>query len=456
MTLMRYIIAGIVAIFAFATLNGEAVAQGPPVNTAAPAQPKIIVYRGATIIDGTGAAPRPNMAIIVRDHLIEAIVPARNASPWPAGAEIVDVSGQFAIPGLIDAHVHLATRPDPAAARAFLRRNLYAGVTAVRDMAGDARLVAELSREALADEIPSPDIAFAAVMVGPDFFEDPRVLASTRGMPLGRAPWMQAITVETDLRLAVARAGGSGATGIKIYGDIPADLVRRIVAEAHRQNMLVWAHGAIFPTRPEEVIASGANVISHSSFVALALAPTLPNHFRDMQTIDMRAIMLGYREDNATLAALFGQMRQNGQILDATVSISARAGQPPGGLTVTAAVTRQAYRAGVAIAAGTDVRNADDAPFPPLHRELELLADEVGMTPSDVIRSATMINAATIGRQAEMGSLAPNKLANIVFLSADPLQDISNLQQVVMTVRRGTRFPRADFGADDRAAAPRQ
>ena len=80
--------------------------------------------------------------------------------------ETIDGAGKIAVPGFIDSHVHLATPPNLPRARAALRRNLYGGVTAVRDMADDLRPVGELAREARVAEIPSPDIYYAALMAG--------------------------------------------------------------------------------------------------------------------------------------------------------------------------------------------------------------------------------------------------------------------------------------------------
>jgi imidazolonepropionase-like amidohydrolase len=67
------------------------------------------------------------------------------------------------------------------------------------------------------------------------------------------------------------------------------------------------------------------------------------------------------------------------------------------------------------------------------------------MTPMDAIRSATLISAMSMGQQAEMGTLEPGKLANIVFLSADPLEDIAAIRTVVLTVKRGLHYSRKNY-----------
>jgi imidazolonepropionase-like amidohydrolase len=84
-------------------------------------------------------------------------------------------------------------------------------------------------------------------------------------------------------------------------------------------------------------------------------------------------------------------------------------------------------------------------PWPALQDELELLQDKAGMTPAQAIRSATLIGARTIGQETQMGSIAPGKLANLVFLSKDPSRDVRAFRTVVLTVKRGAELWRKDF-----------
>src|SRR6478735_6996660 len=211
------------------------------------------VYRDATVFDGTGAAPVTGRSILVEDELIAAVLPTADLVV-PEGAEVVDLTGRFVIPGLVDTHQHLATPPDRPQAEAWLRRMLSGGVTSIRDMADDLRQVGDLARACLVGEIPGPDIHYAALMAGPGFFDDPRTWQVSQGETPGRVPWMQAITDETDLVIATALARGTHASAIKVYADLPADLVAAIVTEAHRQGIPVWAHLAVFPALPLDVV----------------------------------------------------------------------------------------------------------------------------------------------------------------------------------------------------------
>lgn len=443
-----FIAAAVLASTAFAAEpRGGAPASG---RSDAQAISKLVVYRGASVLD-PGGALRADMAIVVRGTHIESILPSAEAGSISANAELVDVKGLYAVPGLIDAHVHLASVPNRPQAEMRLRRALFSGITAVRDMAGDARSVAEISRAALTGEIAAPDVYFAATMSGASFFDDPRTRASAVGWPPGEAPWMQAITAETDIALAVARARGTGASGIKLYADLSAALVRKVTAEAHRQGIKVWAHGAVFPATPQDVVEAGVDVVSHIGFVSIALAPQVPQRFRDLGAVDFASILKGYREPDPRLQRIFDVMQQRGQILDATVDSALNVEAAlPGALAATARMTHQAYQSGVAIAAGTDRHNSDDDPFPPLYVELELLATKVGMPLAEVLRSATLIGARAAGQEREMGTLEPGKLANIVFLAKNPLEDIGNLRSITLTVKRGARYARSEFQSTTR------
>jgi imidazolonepropionase-like amidohydrolase len=108
-------------------------------------------------------------------------------------------------------------------------------------------------------------------------------------------------------------------------------------------------------------------------------------------------------------------------------------------------MARQAYRAGVRIAAGTDGDTDWQSPVPSLIEEMELLQNQVGMAPMDVLRAATQVAAEATAQGDEMGFIAPGRLANMVFTRADPSADVANLRTIVFTVRRGLEFQHVDY-----------
>lgn len=428
------------------------VARADPAPFAPAPAAQRIIYRHATLIDGTGAPPRRDMAVITRGPLIEAVV-VDGALPATQTAEAltVDLGGRFLLPGLIDSHQHLATPPNRARAEAQMRRDLYSGITATRIMADDLRAIAELDREARVGEIAGPDLYFAALVAGDSFFADPRTRAiSGGGLTPGRTPWAQAIDERTDIPLAIAIARGTGATALKIYANLTPGLVRRLTAEAHRQHFPVWAHAAIFPATPAEVIAAGPDTVSHTCYLAYQLSAQPPQSYQQRVPIDPAPFARG---DNPVMAGLFRQLRERGIILDATLRVyqagerqAAASGRTPHcTLDLAARLTAQAHRAGVLISAGTDGDTAASALYPALFEELELLVRRAGLTPLEAIRSATQIGAIAAGQGRTMGVVAPGFAANLVVLERDPTTDIANLRSVVFTVKNGRRFDRADY-----------
>ena len=402
------------------------------------------VYTDITLIDGTGSPPRPGMAIVVEGERIAAIETA--VKP---GKGVVDMHGAYALPGLINTHVHLATSPDLPFAQAQLRRDLYAGITAVRDMAGDTRELGYLARTARIGETPGSDVYYAALMAGPEFFLDPRTVESTRGgLVPGETPWMRAVTPSTDLPLAVAEAKGTGATAIKIYADLPAPLVSAIAAQAHRQHLMVWAHAAVFPASPREVVDAKVDVVSHACMLGYQASAKMPAAYHHRAAVEADKLT-GH---NAAFDGLLADMKARGTILDATLYVyelldKMKDANPPPYCTLTLAekLAGEARRAGVPISAGTDAETAWKEPMPALADELALLVHGAGLTPIDAIRAATSVAARTIGQERDMGTLEKGKLANVVFVKKNPLADIANIKTVTLTVKRGKPFARRDY-----------
>jgi imidazolonepropionase-like amidohydrolase len=399
----------------------------------------ITAYTGAFVLDPSGDRFDPNVTILVRGDTISAVGMA-GAVAIPLGAHTVSLKGRYVIPGLVNSHVHIATLAIPRDARAYLRRELYSGVTMVRDMAGDVRLIAELKREAAQDEIISPDIYFAALMAGESFFADPRTQDASRGLKPGTAPWMRAITANTDLRQAVAEAKGTGATGIKLYADLPATLVAAISTEAHRQQMLVWAHAATFPARPSQVADAGVDVMSHADFLAFESVTPFPENYQAAKRTD-----LGHWQMTPAVESVLTKMKDHDIILDATIDVGFRSPVPQWPSSLAPLLTGEAYRRGVRISAGTDDDPDWNDPNSALLSEIERLVHDAGMSTADALRSATLNGARTIGEQDAAGILAGGRVSNFVVLSANPLSDIRNLRTVVLVVKHGEPHRRSGY-----------
>jgi imidazolonepropionase-like amidohydrolase len=412
-----------------------------------------VLFRDVTLIDSTGGPERKDMDILVSAERIERVFPDAEADrSLLLKARIVQLRGRFLMPGLIDTHVHLATPPNRRQAEAIMRRDLYGGVTAVRDMADDLRAVGELARASLVGEIAGPDIYYAALMAGPDFFTDKRTAQVSAGGVPGQVPWMQAVNEGTDLPLAVAEARGTYATAIKLYAALSPELATRITTEAHRQHMLVWAHATLYPAKPSEVVAADVDTISHACLLVREAQERVPGYAEPRKPVALASFRGGH---DPVLIPLFAEMARRGTILDATIwayssdtaNSSTLPPLPPGSCddTVGGAITGQAYRAGVPIAAGTDNLAGWTDPWPDLFHELRDLSSKARMPNNAVLQSATLIAARAVGQQQAMGSIEAGKLANMVVLERDPLVDLNNLRSIVMTVKRGRIFERSAF-----------
>jgi imidazolonepropionase-like amidohydrolase len=300
-------------------------------------------------------------------------------------------------------------------------------------MAGDTRRLGDLARSAAVTDLPSPDIYYAALFAGPAFFSDPRTHASSAGAVAGATPWMRAIDARTDLRQAVAEAKGTGASAIKLYAALDSLTVARIVAEAHRQGVPVWAHAALRPAMPRDVAASGLDAMSHANLVARAIAPETLKALHDSSRLADAVL------DIPSLDSVLHVMAARRIMFDPTLFVM----KEFGGLDLAAAVTRRAHHLGVLISTGTDsIAAADTSAMPNVHEEIALLVRDGGFTPAEALVAATENGARTLGIFDHVGSLAPGKRADLVVLAADPLADITNTRSVRLVMKRGVVFRR--------------
>jgi imidazolonepropionase-like amidohydrolase len=200
----------------------------------------------------------------------------------------------------------------------------------------------------------------------------------------------------------------------------------------------------VFPAKPGEVVAAGVDVVSHSVYLGAEGMNPPPASYeaaRRGQGIDYSASPV----EGEAITVLLRQMKQTGTILDETLFVT-NAGKHGGDDPVwlwTIAVTRRAHELGVALAAGTDSfgNPARDA-LPNLHREMQMLVENCGLTPVEAIEAATWQAARAIGVERSYGTLEAGKVADVVILREDPSQDIRRTTGVVAVLKGGVVYQR--------------
>lgn len=379
-----------------------------------------MVLANVTVVDGTGAEAVPGRTIEITDGRITAVRPS-----VPGESGTVDVAGSVVLPGLIDSHVHLPD--DPEAIRAALDSMLSVGITAGREMACCAPdYVEALSR---ADSTELTRLYWSAFWSGPPFLTTDLRLRD-RHAEAGQVPWLRTVTDTTDLDATVRGVRDSGATAIKIYSNMDPPLVRDVVRAARAVGLQLWSHAAVFPTKPSELVASGVDVISHAAFLVWEVPDELPTTYNgghEWNPFGPPAPYETVSPDDPRILAVLEAMLERGVILDPTISVMEFAGEGARSWAVQA--TRRAHEMGIPITVGTDSRLLFD--------EIEALVFDVGLTPVEVISSATSIGAAAIGVEDELGTIEVGKVADLVLYLADPTEDITLLRQPSHVLRGG-------------------
>ena len=411
-----------------------------------------------TLIDVENSKSLKDMTIVISDHKIKAVF-SRNSQKIPMNADIIDMTGHYIIPGLIDSHVHLFRRKDR---KKVLKSLFYSGITTVRDMGGDARIYQKLVKEIAMDSLKGPNIFYAANVFGPTFLDDPRTKFANRGIEPGQASWMRVITNETNLEKVVAEAKESGVTGLKVYSNIPPALLKRISQEAHGQGLKMWSHASIFPSKPSDAVKAEVDVLSHGVGMIFEIQSNMPKSYGD--AIKNHVAMQDFKNANETapeFISLFEQMKLNETIFEPTLSafnaaLRSQKQKTPNVEKVNPTahmqkaaqkmdlnamnnwakrITKAAYEHGVTISAGTD-----------LSRDVNWLQDEIkfltecGLTNMDAIKAATLNNAKVIGIEDTHGSVSIGKQADFIILSENPLDKIENIRTVVSVYKNGKEY----------------
>jgi reactive intermediate/imine deaminase len=414
------------------------------------ASAQTLLLENITLLDVKNLQLKAGQTVAIDGDRISAVY-ATGSQKRPADSTVLDMKGLYLLPGLIDAHVHHATEPEGGDNAAVTQQRLSAllrgGVTTVRDMGGDVRVLTGLKRQAELDLIQSPDIYYSVIIGGPEFFSDPRTVASARGKTPGDTDWMRSVNAQTDFDALMLRTLGTGATGIKIYAKVPADLMPKLSAAAKKHGVKVWAHAYVGPAKPADAVQAGVEVISHAPDLAATVISPYENWRR--KDLPVSAAVKKASFDTANYLPLLEQMQQQGTMLDATLTIFHQLQQR----NLNAATiyqhgvlfTRLADQQGIKIVAGTDyLSDKAGLNYPMVHQEMQLLVEQAGLTPLEAIQAATLHGAEAIGIADQVGSIDVGKKANLMILSADPTKSISNSRQISHVIKNGQFVYRGD------------
>jgi imidazolonepropionase-like amidohydrolase len=421
-----------------------------------------------TVIDATGAPPRPDMTVVISGERIDAIGKTGEVVP-PMGAEVVDGTGKFLIPGFWDMHVHWNDGP-------YLPLFIANGVTGIRVMWGLPRHL-EWRREIAAGRLIGPRLDLAGIIIdGPKPFWPGSIAAGT----------------PAEGREAVQRTRAEGYDFVKVYSSLPPDVFLAIADEAKKLNIPFAGH-VPDPVRVADASDAGQKSIEHLTGLLLAVS-SAETQLRDELAAAVKlppgpqrgALLrrLGERildtYDADTAAALFAKFKANGtwQVPTFTVlRVNAyprepeHAGDPrlrympPWVRTMWANDLRlrqrapelaayqsklfarrlelvgEMHRAGVGILAGSDALNPYCYPGFSLHDELEWLV-KAGLSPMAALQSATRSPVVYLGRLDDLGTVEQGKIADLVLLDADPTADIRNTRKIAAVIVGGKPFAR--------------
>ena len=384
-------------------------------------------FTHVTVIDCTGGPVKEDMTVLISGSKIAAISASKDAV-LPKNVRTIEATAKFLIPGLWDMHGHL-TDAGPHAP-ALLIEN---GVTGVRDMGGDLELVRSLRREIASGKRLGPRI----VAAGP--FLDGQ----------DQAKWHLKATNGVEARELVRSIKQRGADFVKIHNALPREAFFAAMDEAHKQGIQVAVH---LPQTVTIAEASNAGAVS-LEHVEMLVQSALLQQDAAMKSRDEKtrfdAALASVTGDNGN--ALWAVLKNNGTYYVPTL-VAYERGFVLWSNKASALWPRRSvhwrqidvvagmHRAGVKILAGTDFSDWALVPGIDLHNELALLV-EAGFSPLEALQSATSLPAEFLGKQDSMGTIEKGKIADLVLLDANPLEDISHTRKINSVVLGGRLIP---------------
>jgi imidazolonepropionase-like amidohydrolase len=426
---------------------------------------------GVNVVDVETGQVHTNQTVLIVERQINA-VGSDGTVDLPPATKLVEAGGKFLIPGLWDTHVHLTPFGE-----AVLPLFLAYGVTAVRD-AGSSDVIFRWREEVASGQ-----------RLGPRIWTSGRMLAEARGADPG--PEWERIDSPEVARQVVTQRKTEGANFLKIQDSFMASaLWSATAAEAATQRLTIMGHAPV-DVPLAVALRLGLRSIEHTIGLPLALSGSekrLRERVMRAQTDSARWTALYEADvealetlDSSRLRALATLMRDRGVALSPNLTDSRAMATAPSGrwnqdprlvmvppavrelwrgmaTAATPANTRNLqqlyeripaivlalHRRGVTILAGTDAWAVYDFPGSDLHSELWHLV-QAGLTPLEALRTATLAPARFLKVADSLGSIRPGKLADLVLLDGNPLEDIRNTERIAGVVANGRYLDLAEL-----------
>jgi imidazolonepropionase-like amidohydrolase len=403
---------------------------------------KILVLEGATLIDGTGAPAKPNAVIIINDNNIFEVTNGseyhdrydNNSNYFLNNAnnvKVINLTGKYIIPGLFDMHAHVAGVLDSSYNQTVSENTLKAlsdnGITTIRNPGGPTKESVALRDAVASGQIIGPQIFTAGRLInGPQF---PTEFVET------------IVNTEEETREEIKRQADAGVDYVKLYVGLYPNLVKTAIYEAHNQGIKVIGH--LYLTSWTDAANLGIDALTHG----VPVSPSLLS--KDKREIFIESgrgpfddfLWLNLVDFNSTeINEMINALVKNKVPVDPTLSIyEAMLKDDPQNKHLWSKVlqlTKILYDHGVTIMSGTDIPNFGLIPGISLHHELELLV-KAGINPLNVIKIATSNGASALGISDKVGTIQDGKQADMIILTANPLDNISNTRNIYAVIDDG-------------------
>jgi imidazolonepropionase-like amidohydrolase len=416
---------------------------------------RLLAIRSVTVIPCTGVPPVENATVLIRDDRVAAIGPAAEIV-IPAGARIIEGAGKFLIPGFIDLHAHLSKAR--ASALGLFVAN---GVTTIRDMGGDYEELLRWRRDVQTGARIGPRI----LMAGPILESVRNVERMRKDPPEARIEPFERVRIPVgspaEARRVVAELASREIDFLKIrtFQDRETYLALNKAADAHGIPLV----GHVSGIPPEVVLDAGQDGVDHNFYPSLEgktreerlvfwrkfaargvpIVPTLVTLFET--TFPSVERLRSVVEDDEGKIDPRRRYLSKYMVLDWREQVLERTDERLEAWRkvweeVIRRDLREMHEAGMDLLVGTDVAALNIFPGFSIHDEMALFVTELGMTPAEVIERATGRSARFLRIADSVGTVERGKVADLVLLEANPIQDIHNTRRIAAVVLRGTLY----------------